>query len=396
MEQDDPSAIPADWTFIGYREVCDDCEHEYPVGADDEQDADPGFASVDSSDPESGTATQSRKMHAFNAQTGEMYEIELSAEMMDSLAEAAKETGSWFPDDDLDAPSLAGAPNTPDGPESYGFSAETPTLPGWSNGVDTRERRTDVGAGAYRAMGQINGGMTSGCSGTMVGSRLVATAAHCIWNRTTDAPFPFTFRPGRSGTCSTWVCQIFGAHGATWYMVPSEYRVPGQDQAYYNDHDWGFVVTQTRPGDTTGWLGMAAYTQSDLQNRCNSLFGGCFNRGYPACGFAENSNTPDGCTQGFPYASVERCLVGSYHGGYGPDGWRSRFKTGCDMGRGHSGSAVWHVVSGAPSNAAVVGVASTQDCALCGPGINYPNGMRRVTPDVTAWYIYFLNHPQFG
>jgi hypothetical protein len=152
-------------------------------------------------------------------------------------------------------------------------------------------------------------------------------------------------------------------------------------------------VTQNYIGNTLGYMGMTAYSKTNLTTNCNSSFGACLNRGWPACGYVENANTPEGCTQGWPYQSEQRCEIGSFHGQNGPDGWQARFKTNCDIGRGHSGGAAY-VTQG--SGFSVVGIMSTQDCATCSSSAHYPNGFRRVTPDVTAWRQYFLTHPSLG
>jgi V8-like Glu-specific endopeptidase len=390
------ASIPEDWTFIGHGELCDDCVPEYPA-ADDASMGEPGLAAADAEDAKPGTATQSRKMIAFNVQTGEEYEIEISGAMMDALAEAAEDAVGWLPEDaGSESEWLASGHAAPTEPGSYdpdGFSAETPRLPGWSNGVDTRKRSTDAWAIPGRMTGQMNGGTFSGCTGTLVGPRLVATAAHCLWNQASQSWSPVTFRPGRTGTCSSGWCEPFGAHGTIWYFTPAEFRVPGQSQSYYNTHDYGFFVTENYIGNSLGYMGMTAFGATQLLVQCNSVFGACWNRGWPACGFVENANTPDGCTQGWPYQSEQRCEIGSIYGGQGPDGWTARFRANCDTGRGHSGGSAY-VTSG--SQFSVVGITITQACGTCSSSDHYPNGFRRVTPDVTAWRQYFLTHPVLG
>ena len=87
-----------------------------------------------------------------------------------------------------------------------------------------------------------------------------------------------------------------------------------------------------RLGDQTGWMGYGAFPSSDLKNR-NQL-----NRGYPEC---DKIEAPANCQPHRLYGDKEYCDVGYYHHP-GSNGWNREFSIDCDMGRGHSGSPLYH------------------------------------------------------
>jgi len=259
---------------------------------------------------------------------------------------------------------------------------------GLSNANDSRVRRGDNTTYPFSAMGQMNGGLTSGCSGTLVGRRHLLTAAHCLYDRGSETwSLSMRFRPGREGSCGTAACQPYGAHAGSWFFTPAKWRTDG---GY--EYDYGMVVLQGTPGYDTSWLGYVALTQDSLNDLCDDVSGdngNCYNRGYPACGFPE---APLECRlnngfQNWPYQDTKRCQVGSF-GTDGDDGWYSRFTTNCDLSRGHSGSAIFTDVYNGNTKV-VLGIVSTQSCSTCTSSDNFVNGIRRITPEVLDMISYF-------
>lgn len=318
-----------------------------------------------------GTAAKKQTREHFwmavNLENGDEYLVEMPKETSQNLRSLSQKAG-W----DLGFDAGKGEPSIDDANK------------GWSDGADTRTRRTNNTAYPFSAMGQMNGGLESGCSGTMVGRRHLLTAAHCLYNRTNESwSLTMRFRPGREGTCNNIACEPYGEHAGTWFFTPVQWRTEG---GY--EYDYGMVVLQGTPGYDTSWLGYVALSQSTLRDYCDDN-GNCYNRGYPACGFPE---APLECRlnnnfQGWAYQDTQSCEIGSFYT-TGDDGWDARFSTNCDYSRGHSGSAIFTDVYNG-STKVVLGIVSTHSCTTCTNGEDYPNGIRRITPEVLDMISYF-------
>src|SRR4051812_3772774 len=76
-----------------------------------------------------------------------------------------------------------------------GQQTPTPSEPRNIFGIDARQTPPDTTP--YQAVGRLD----AGCTGTLIGKRLVLTAAHCVINQTTGAVNPLLtyFRPDLRG-----------------------------------------------------------------------------------------------------------------------------------------------------------------------------------------------------
>jgi hypothetical protein len=155
-----------------------------------------------------------------------------------------------------------------------------------------------------------------------------------------------------------------------WYFTPWQWRDPAVTSRQW---DWGLLVIPNKLGNLTGWMGYVAQPISTL----NTFFK--YNRGYPSCN-PSFSERPAGCQTARLYGDTQQCAIGgaSY---LSSSGWYRLLHISCDLSRGHSGSPVYHYLSGVP---VVSGVVVSHICFTCGPTITYPNRARRLVPGNTA------------
>lgn len=96
---------------------------------------------------------------------------------------------------------------------------------------------------------------SGGCTGTLVGPDIVLTNAHClIGDGIAEVATNIRFYPG-----ATRGNIPYGEHRAQRVYISPEY-LNGQPQ-----YDYGFVMLQSQPGNSVGWLGVQWFSPSWLE-----------------------------------------------------------------------------------------------------------------------------------
>jgi V8-like Glu-specific endopeptidase len=195
------------WSWRGLAVINDDNSDSDPDQAWHEHMRLADTSESSRTDAAAAPVRSSGKWIAVNLETGFEYEVELSDQLARSFRVYMEQTGQH----QAHTGSAAGG-REPRLELSQEGSAPALTK-GWSNGMDTRTRRFDNTTYPYRTLGQLGGGRTSGCSGTLIGPRLVLTAARCIWVLYTDSWVSAAgarCRPGREGTGNIAACEAEG------------------------------------------------------------------------------------------------------------------------------------------------------------------------------------------
>lgn len=151
---------------------------------------------------------------------------------------------------------LAAVPAWADGP-SQRFSREL-------HGVKGADDRVAVEAAQYpwSAMGRLNNGVGGHCSAVLVGPRLLATAAHCLWNPRTRAPIPvtsLTFVAGYDRGQYLQASKVVRMHPAPgWNMATNNAGTGLGGRA----DDWALLELEDPVGEAVGWVGIGADPQA--------------------------------------------------------------------------------------------------------------------------------------
>lgn len=131
------------------------------------------------------------------------------------------------------------------------------------HGIKGGDDRLAVEAGQYpwSAMGRLNNGIGGHCSGILVGPRLLATAAHCLWNPRTRAPIPvtsLTFVAGYDRGQYLKASKVAGLHPAPgWNLATNN---AGAGLAGRAD-DWALLELEEPLGEAVGWVAIAGDPQ---------------------------------------------------------------------------------------------------------------------------------------
>jgi hypothetical protein len=249
---------------------------------------------------------------------------------------------------------------------------------GWSQGLDSRYKISGTQAPEVLRM-QADftqtppdppQTITGVCTATLIGKRLVRTAAHCLMKRNATGTTPIwgsnirldLYRDGSS---------VRLTFAPSWYEIGGYYISKNCWNDKYADpmvrdpscllEDWALLVLPANVWSTIGitpaYMGYAGLTSGSLNRTGTSA-------GYPACG---KPNSPPTCTYSSQYDNFLKyadtnydCRVSKFVNG------TTVFRSGCDISGGNSGGPFYD-----PTTRHLLGHACWEACTTCAYN---PNG----------------------